>query len=64
MLVGTTDAPEDEVAALAQLVFENVDFRATGSTLAGKISKGTALRGVPIPLHPGAARYLGHAVRR
>ena len=63
LLVGTTDAPEDEVAALAQLVFENVDFRTTGSAQAGKISKGTALRGVPIPLHPGAARYLGQAVR-
>ena len=63
LLVGTTDAPEDEVAALAQLVFENIDFRATGSAQAGKISKGTALRGVPIPLHPGAARYLGQAAR-
>lgn len=62
LLLGTTDAPENEVAALAQLFFEQIDFPATGSAQAGKISKPTALRGVTIPLHPGAARYLGKAV--
>ncbi len=63
LLLGTTGAPENEVAALAQLFFEEIDFAATGSAQAGKISKQTALRGVPIPLHPGAARYLGQAAR-
>ena len=62
LLLGTTAAPENEVARLAQLFFEGIDFAATGSAQAGKISKRTALRGVPIPLHPGAARYLGQAV--
>ncbi len=62
LLLGTTDAPENEVAALAELFFERIDFAATGSAQAGKISKRTALRGVTIPLHPGAARYLGQTV--
>lgn len=62
LLVATTDAPENEVAALAQLFFERIDFAATASAQAGKISKRTALRGVTIPLHPGAAQYLGQAV--
>lgn len=61
LLVGTTDAPDEEVAALAQLFFEGTDFAATGSAQAGKISKITALRGVGIQLHPGAAAYLGQA---
>lgn len=62
LLLGTTDAPENEVATLAELFFERIDFASTGSAQAGKISKPTALRGVTIPLHPGAARYLGQAV--
>lgn len=61
LLVGTTDAPDQEVAELAQLFFEGIDFAATGSAQAGKISKATALRGVGIQLHPGAAKYLGQA---
>jgi hypothetical protein len=59
LLVGTTDAPESEVEALVRLFYEDIDFAAAGSAQASKISKSTALRGVSIPLHPGAAKYLG-----
>jgi TRAP-type uncharacterized transport system substrate-binding protein len=49
------------VEALVRLFYEDIDFAAAGSTQGAKISKSTALRGVSIPLHPGAAKYLGKA---
>ena len=59
LLVGTTAAPASEVEALVRLFYEDTDFAAAGSAQGVKISKSTALRGVSIPLHPGAAKYLG-----
>jgi len=64
LLVGTTDAPESEVEALVRGFYEDIDFAAAGSAQASKISKSTALRGVSIPLHPGAATYLGTAEKK
>ena len=61
LLVGTAAAPQGEVEALVRLFYEDIDFAASGSTQGAKISKSTALRGVSIPLHPGAAKYLGKA---
>jgi TRAP transporter TAXI family solute receptor len=61
LLVGTASAPQGEVEALVRLFYEDIDFAASGSTQGAKISKSTALRGVSIPLHPGAAKYLGKA---
>jgi TRAP transporter TAXI family solute receptor len=56
LLLVTTAAPESEVEALARLFYEDTDFAAAGSAQGTKISKSSALRGVSIPLHPGAAR--------
>lgn len=61
LLVSTTNAPNDEVEAILKLVFEQTDFAAAGSMQGVKIAKRTGLRGVAIPLHPGAAAYFGTA---
>ena len=62
LLVATLDARQDEVKALLQVVFEGTDYLAFGSAQGVKISKGSGLRGVAIPLHPAAAAYFGSAV--
>jgi TRAP transporter TAXI family solute receptor len=59
LLAATTDTPHDEVKALLELAFELTDYMAFGSAQGVKISKGTGLRGVAIPLHPAAAAYFG-----
>jgi TRAP transporter TAXI family solute receptor len=61
LLVGTTDAPREDVEALLKLVFEQTDFLAAGSALGAKISRQTGLRGVAMPLHPAATSYFGSA---
>ncbi len=59
LLVGTVDAPRDEVTAILQLVYEHTDALVAGSAQGVKISRGTALRGIALPLHPAAAAYFG-----
>ena len=59
LLAVTIDTPDDEVKALLELTFERTDYLAFGSAQGVKISKGTGLRGVAIPLHPAAAAYFG-----
>lgn len=58
LLVATADTPEAEVAFLLKVVFEGTDFRATGSSQGVRVSATTALRGITIPMHPGAGEYL------
>jgi len=64
LLVATTDTPPDEVKALLELAFESTDYLAFGSAQGVKVSRRTALRGVPIPLHPAAAAYFGAAQKK
>jgi TRAP transporter TAXI family solute receptor len=59
LLVTHADVPEAEAALALRLVFENPDYLAVGSGQGAKISKRTGLRGITIPMHPAAARYLG-----
>ena len=59
LLVGTTDAPEGRWRRSSGCSMRTSDFAGAGSAQATKISRSTALRGVSIPLHPGAAKYLG-----
>ena len=59
LLVGTVDAPRDEVTAVLKLVYEQTDALVAGSAQGVKISKATALRGIALPLHPAAAAYFG-----
>ncbi len=64
LLVATADTPEAEVAFLLKVVFEGADFQAAGSSQGVRVSAGTALRGITIPMHPGAGEYLKtHAPR-
>jgi len=59
LLVASLDARQEEVKALLQVAFEGTDYLAFGTAQGVKISKGTGLRGVAIPLHPAAAAYFG-----
>jgi TRAP transporter TAXI family solute receptor len=56
LLVGTTDAPDGEVEKIVSFVFTKADLGA-GSAEGVKVSKDNALRGLTIPLHPGAGRF-------
>jgi TRAP transporter TAXI family solute receptor len=56
-LVVSADMPEDMAYAITKAVFDNFDdFRKLHPAVAG-LGKGDALKGTPVPLHPGAARY-------
>jgi len=59
LLVGTTDVPDAEVEKVVGFVFARANLVATGSAEGIKVSKGSALRGITIPLHPGASRFVG-----
>jgi TRAP transporter TAXI family solute receptor len=61
LLVTTSEAPDAEVQRVTELVFDKLNFAASGSAEGAKVSKRTALRGVTIPMHPGASRYFGTA---
>lgn len=56
-LVTQADVPEETVYLMTKLVFENLDKLAAAHTAAKGIRLETALAGMPVPLHPGAARY-------
>jgi TRAP transporter TAXI family solute receptor len=57
LLVTTLDAPEAEVERLSDLVFTRMPQQpGTGSADVLKVSAENELRGVTIPLHPGAGR--------
>jgi TRAP transporter TAXI family solute receptor len=59
LLVTTFDAPQTEVERVADLVFARMPQRGAGSADVVKVSAAHALRGITIPLHPGAARQSG-----
>lgn len=59
LLVTTSEAPDAEVERVTGLVFDRLNFAAMGSAEGAKVSKRSALRGVTIPMHPGASRYFG-----
>jgi TRAP transporter TAXI family solute receptor len=61
LLVTTSEAPDAEVQRVTELVFDKLNFAASGSAEGAKVSKRTALRGVTVPMHPGASRYFGTA---
>jgi TRAP transporter TAXI family solute receptor len=59
LLVTTTDAPDAEVENVVSFVFAGADLAAAGSAEGVKATKDSALRGITIPLHPGATRFFG-----
>ena len=56
LLVTTADAPEAEVAAVADLVFIRMPAGYAGNSDVIRVSPDNARRGVTIPLHPGLMR--------
>jgi TRAP transporter TAXI family solute receptor len=58
LLVATADTPEAGVELLLKVLFEGADFAAAGSSQGVRVSRANALRGITIPMHPGAGRYL------
>jgi TRAP transporter TAXI family solute receptor len=58
LLVTTADAPDAAVELLLKILFEGADFAAAGSSQGVRVSRGNALRGITIPMHPGAGQYL------
>ncbi|MGH7307841.1 MAG: TAXI family TRAP transporter solute-binding subunit [Candidatus Rokuibacteriota bacterium] len=57
LLVATTEAPDAEVEKVVGFVFGKADLAASGSAEAVKVSKDSGLRGITIPVHPGASRF-------
>jgi len=55
LLVTTAEAPATEVARVSELVFLRMPQRRAGSADVARVSAANELRGVTIPLHPGAA---------
>jgi hypothetical protein len=57
LLVVTEDTPEETVYLLTKTIYENLPFLQSvhKATLAMSLQK--AIDGLPMPLHPGAARY-------
>jgi hypothetical protein len=54
LLVTTADAPDAEVASLGDFIFNRMpQLRGRTAEIVG-VSQGKELRGVTIPLHPGA----------
>jgi TRAP transporter TAXI family solute receptor len=56
LLVTTADAPDAEVAAVADLVFRRMPAQYSGSSDIIRVSPDTERRGVTIPLHSGVAQ--------
>jgi TRAP transporter TAXI family solute receptor len=56
LLVTTADAPDPEVAAVADLVFTRMPAQSAGSGAVIHVAQQNEHRGVTIPLHAGVAR--------
>ena len=56
-LVTRADLSDDVVYKMAKAVFENKDALVAAHTAAKGIDKANAVKSLPLPLHPGAAKY-------
>jgi TRAP transporter TAXI family solute receptor len=57
MLIVSKDLPTDLVYNLTKAIFENLDILAESHIKGKDVKLETALRGMPIALHPGAEKY-------
>jgi len=57
MLVCIDDFSEDEIYALTKAIYENLDAIREINAKANYVSLESALNGIPMNLHPGAAKY-------
>lgn len=51
------DVPEEDVYRITRAIYENLSLLHSLQDATEAISLGNALSGLPLPLHPGAARY-------
>jgi len=56
LLVTTADAPDAEVAAVADLLFKGMAAKSDAGADLIRVSPQNERRGVTIPLHPGVSR--------
>jgi len=56
-LVTHEGVPDDVVYKMTRSMFENLDQMVAAHTAAKQIAREEAITGLPVPLHPGAARY-------
>jgi hypothetical protein len=61
VLVTHADVPEDTVHAMTKALFGSLDHLSSAHSAARAISLETAADGLPVPLHPGAARFYREA---
>jgi hypothetical protein len=59
LLMTHSETPQAEVSLPLSLIFEKTDYLTTASAQGAKISKRSGLRGITIPMHPGANQYFG-----
>jgi hypothetical protein len=57
-LVTQSDVKDDQVYAMTKAVFENLPDLTAAHAAARDIKLETAMQGMPVPMHPGAERYL------
>jgi TRAP transporter TAXI family solute receptor len=56
-LITSTATPTETVYKMTKSMFENLDQLAAAHSAGKAIKKETALKGMPVPLHPGAEKY-------
>ena len=57
MMVARSDLPEDLIYSFTKVIFDNLDMLYAAHAAAMALTLKTALEGMPIPLHPGAAKF-------
>lgn len=57
LLATTTDIPEEDVYLMTQAIYENLPFLQGIHSATKAMALEKAIAGLPLPLHPGAARY-------
>jgi TRAP transporter TAXI family solute receptor len=57
-LVTHSDVKDDQVYAMTKAVFESLPELAAAHAAARDIKLESAMQGMPVPMHPGAERYL------
>jgi TRAP transporter TAXI family solute receptor len=56
-LVTHSDVPDDVAYRMAKAMFDNIDTLYAAHNAAKAIKRENAIKGMPIPLHPGAEKY-------
>src|SRR5690606_40811836 len=56
-LVTHSDVSDDVAYRMAKAMYDNIDTLYAAHNAAKSIKRDSAIKGMPVPLHPGAARY-------